>query len=519
MKSIQSKVLIIIFSSMISISLLIGFISVKLLHDKQIEANHENMTNICKIKKEELNNVLTSIEQSVNIISNTSFEYITDLSMFDDDILFDNYINDIEELFTNISENTQGAVAFYYRINPKLKDSVSGFFWSLYDGKFEKEQNTDLSLYEEDDIEHVGWFYIPRNNGSPTWLAPYKNLNIDIYMISYVVPIYFGDTFVGVVGMDVDFNILTEKINSNIKYETGSFTLTIENKVIYPKSINENVTLIHDEDYTYTEISLLNNMKLVLSVDKNEITEEETKLVITITITSSLLLIVFMIIASCFTYNVIQPLKELTTATEKVLNGEYDVNINTHSNDEVGILANSFSTTIKIIHEKMDYINTLAFKDSLTSVMSDTSYILETERINKTLDENSVFHVLVFDVNNLKLINDHYGHEFGNKLLIIASSAIATVFNYISTYRVGGDEFVVILENETDEEVEELIASYDALIKDCYIDCPSKRHYIDVAYGHTKYDPSIDTCFEDVFSRADSIMYQMKKELKEKHNK
>ena len=126
---------------------------------------------------------------------------------------------------------------------------------------------------------------------------------------------------------------------------------------------------------------------------------------------------------------------------------------------------------------------------------------------------------LVFDVNNLKLINDHYGHEFGNKLLIIASSAIATVFNYISTYRVGGDEFVVILENETDEEVEELIASYDALIKDCYIDCPSKRHYIDVAYGHAKYDPSIDSCFEDVFSRADSFMYQMKKELKEKHNK
>ena len=73
MKLIQSKVLVIIFSSMLSISLLIGFISVKLLHDKQSESNYENMSNICQIKKEELNNVLTSIEQSVNIISNTSF--------------------------------------------------------------------------------------------------------------------------------------------------------------------------------------------------------------------------------------------------------------------------------------------------------------------------------------------------------------------------------------------------------------------------------------------------------------
>ena len=74
MKSIQSKVLLIIFSSMLSISILIGFISVKLLHDKQSESNHENMANICQIKKEELNNVLTSIEQSVNIISNTALE-------------------------------------------------------------------------------------------------------------------------------------------------------------------------------------------------------------------------------------------------------------------------------------------------------------------------------------------------------------------------------------------------------------------------------------------------------------
>ena len=51
MKSIQSKVILIMFSSMLSISILIGFISVKLLHDKQSESNHENKANICQIKK------------------------------------------------------------------------------------------------------------------------------------------------------------------------------------------------------------------------------------------------------------------------------------------------------------------------------------------------------------------------------------------------------------------------------------------------------------------------------------
>ena len=517
MKSIQSKVLLIIFSSMLSISILIGFISVKLLHDKQSESNHENMANICQIKKEELNNVLTSIEQSVNIISNTALEKITDMGLFDDDVLYNKYINEIEELFKNVSVNTQGAVAFYYRINPELKDFVSGFFWSGSDRDFKKEPSTDLSIYDENDIEHVGWFYLPKNNGEPLWLSPYKNLNIDIYMISYVVPIYFDDTFIGVVGMDVDFNILTEKLNLDILYETGFFTLTVDDKVVYYENNNESNN-IKINDYIQTEIILQNGMKLVLSVNEDEIVEEEIRLVVTITLTTILLLFIFMLIAFCFTYNVIQPLKELTTATKKVLNGDYDINIDTYSNDEVGVLANTFNTTIKIIHEKMDYINALAFKDSLTSVMSDTSYVLEVERISKALNKDTLLHLIVFDVNNLKMINDRYGHEFGNKLLIITSSAIATVFNYMSTYRIGGDEFVVIIENETDEKVDKLIKAYDALVKDCYIDCPSKRHYIDVAYGHTKYDPSIDTCYEDVFNRADSIMYQMKKELKENHN-
>jgi hypothetical protein len=243
---------------MLSISILIGFISVKLLHDKQSESNQENMTNICQIKKEELNNVLTSIEQSVNIISNTSLEKITDIGLFDDDILYNKYINEIEELFKNVSVNTQGAVAFYYRINPELKDCVSGFFWSGSDRNFKKEPNTDLSIYDENDIEHVGWFYLPKNNGEPLWISPYKNLNIDIYMISYVVPIYFDDTFIGVVGMDVDFNILTEKLNLDIIYETGFFTLTVDDKVVYYENNNNESNNIKINDYIQTEIILQN---------------------------------------------------------------------------------------------------------------------------------------------------------------------------------------------------------------------------------------------------------------------
>ena len=46
----------------------------------------------------------------------------------------------------------------------------------------------------------------------------------------------------------------------------------------------------------------------------------------------------------------IKPLKNLTKATKKVLNGEFDVDINSNSNDEVGVLANSFKTTISELY-------------------------------------------------------------------------------------------------------------------------------------------------------------------------
>ena len=79
MKSLQTKLLLIIFSSMISISLLIGLTSVRLLHNHSEDISSDYMSNICENKKEELDNTLSSIEQSVNIVANTSLSKINTL--------------------------------------------------------------------------------------------------------------------------------------------------------------------------------------------------------------------------------------------------------------------------------------------------------------------------------------------------------------------------------------------------------------------------------------------------------
>ena len=514
MKSIQTKVLMIIFSSMVSVIILISLISFNLLHTNVTKLTNENMLNICQNKKEELNNVLSSIEQSVNIIANTSQSKITSLEMFKDDSKYNSYITEMEELFLNISNNTNGAVAFYYRLDPELKDSVSGFFWNNDNGVFKKVENTNLNEFDDNDLEHVGWFYVPKNNGKPTWLMPYKNLNINIYMISYVIPIYYNNQFIGVIGMDVDFNVLTEKLEADIEYDTGIIYLAYENKIIYHDNYPYDSTRVVNDNITETETSLINNMSLVLSIYKSEIVAEQTILIATIGVTSTILLAIFIFITYYFTRNVIKPLKDLTAATKKVLEGEYDIHVESNSNDEIGVLANSFNKTITVIHEKLDYINALAFKDSLTSAMSNHSYISNVERINQILNEKTSLNVIVFDVNNLKLINDTYGHECGNALLIKASSAITTVFNHVNTYRIGGDEFVVVIENESEENINILLNDFEKMVNQSFIELAESKEKIEVAYGYARYDHLNDSCFEDVFNRADFIMYENKRKMK-----
>lgn len=78
-------------------------------------------------------------------------------------------------------------------------------------------------MYDPDDLEHVGWYYIPVKNGAPMWMDPYLNENINIYMISYIVPLFAEDgTSIGIVGMDIDFSEITGiRVKRRIWYFTG----------------------------------------------------------------------------------------------------------------------------------------------------------------------------------------------------------------------------------------------------------------------------------------------------------
>jgi diguanylate cyclase (GGDEF)-like protein len=165
----------------------------------------------------------------------------------------------------------------------------------------------------------------------------------------------------------------------------------------------------------------------------------------------------------------------------------------------------------------MNYINALAYRDALTGVKNSTAYnemAVDIER-SMRLGESLRYAILVADLNFLKRTNDIYGHEVGNQYIIKASKLICNVFKHSPVFRIGGDEFVVLLKNEDLENMDELVAKFDGYCESEVIRIGDYELPISIARGVAEYNPDFHTSFEDVFDCADREMYIHKNKIKQ----
>ncbi|MCR5817049.1 MAG: GGDEF domain-containing protein [Ruminococcus sp.] len=163
-------------------------------------------------------------------------------------------------------------------------------------------------------------------------------------------------------------------------------------------------------------------------------------------------------------------------------------------------------------YEELKNARILAYRDPLTGVKSKLAYAEAEERKDAEIKGGTTppFAVAVFDINDLKLTNDKYGHEQGDKLITRGCMLICTHFKHSPVFRIGGDEFVAILEYDDFNNREKIIGAFNALMN-ARLD-PSQAR---IAIGISEYDKRRDLCFNDVFVRADKLMYERKRELKE----
>ena len=158
----------------------------------------------------------------------------------------------------------------------------------------------------------------------------------------------------------------------------------------------------------------------------------------------------------------------------------------------------------------------IAMQDALTRLKSLAAYKIKEEELNADIhSEKAEFALVMIDLNGLKVINDRYGHENGDRFIIGTTDVISSVFKRSPLYRIGGDEFIAVLQGSDYMHRDELMENLRSRLKESSEDIlrePWDRYSASVGIG--VYMAGGEDTLEDVFRRADEAMYREKRDLK-----
>ena len=462
-----------------------------------------------------------------------------DLSSLED-AEFSRHMERAEEYFEEMAYKTNGVLTFYYRVDPEASDSVRGFWYTNLDGQgFVPHEVTDITLYDTEDTSSLVWFTVPKYEGRPIWLPPYITDNLDMRVISYNVPIYFQGEFVGVVGIELDYSMMAEQVDSIRLYQDGyAFLNDDEGNLFYhpridvasltpettpqtPEGVIRDSTFIV---YTFNGVEreaawlpLTNGMRLNVTVPIVETEGNWKTLLRDIVVVSVLVIVVMSAFTMFYSRRIARPLEELTKAAEQVNRGKYDIELDYTEDDEVGRLTSTFLHMASHMKEHVTDLNKRANVDALTSVRNKGAFVTYTQELQDKLDSGEVspdFAIGVFDTDDLKTVNDQYGHDKGDIYIKAACRLICSVFQHSPVFRIGGDEFAVVLLGEDYDNRASLQEEFNAERDRISAGTEELWTQARVTMGVAEFDPAQDKTVSDVMRRADKLMYENKRQRK-----
>lgn len=169
---------------------------------------------------------------------------------------------------------------------------------------------------------------------------------------------------------------------------------------------------------------------------------------------------------------------------------------------------------------KVHTLNQKVYVDPLTSVRNKTGYTDYINTIQEKLRSGAItgLAICMFDCDNLKYINDRFGHKMGDEYLKTASRLICEIFQHSPVFRVGGDEFISVLQNQDFENRDELIRRFEEESKLINESAQNDWECVNVSIGIAQYDEKTDKSMEDTLARADEKMYENKRRRKAHQN-
>ena len=419
MKSIRMKITVAIVICSLITACIISLLSISDTRKLSTAAAEKQLVLTCENTGEEINALISRIEQSVDTITDIAMERL-EFSKFKNNSEYEKeYTNGLMEDFFTFAEHTDGAITAYIRYNPEFTEPTSGIFLTRNDTEsaFESVTPTDFSMYDPTDLAHVGWYYLPVANKAPLWMDPYLNANINVYMISYVVPLYENGTSVGILGMDIDFGQLTDLVDQSIAFDSGySFVLSSTGNVLYHKEIeagadlaeynggelasvkefvmdpaNQGKTLQYrlNGDAKYLSyVELKNGMKLVLTAPVEEIRAEANALSIQILLFLVMGIVIAIILGVLVGSTIAKPIKRITEIIKQTAQLNFhrtsDIDKMMKIRDETGVMAKAVHEMRSVLRELVNNMENV--KDDLVENMQRLDDVM---RENNSISEDN----------------------------------------------------------------------------------------------------------------------------------
>ena len=548
MHSIRTKSMAVTIAAILTSILALGGIGVLTIGVESDKTSAEKMRLISENMQMKLNTYLDSLQQSVDTAI-----FIAKESLGDPDIQFlgpsgdpeavakldhalQRHCDEVERAFTSIASNTNGLVTYYYCINADYGSNVHGFFWSkVGEEDFVKQPDLDSSTLDPKDTAHTTWYYTPMKGSRPVWIGPYRAHFLgERWTISYVAPIFHQGFIVGVLGMDILFGTMVEQINALKVYDTGfAFLMDRDGNVVYHPDMElggEAITLDPNLDrellkrrstgdmlvrydrggqqWQLAFATLSDNHKVAVTAPVSEINATQRQLTLFIFLVAMVILALFTVVTLLLMNALTKPFIRLTSASQKLVAGDYDVELDYEGRDEAGILTAAFRKMRDHLKLYISDLNSRAYTDAMTGVKNKGAFSPAIDKLQERIDsrEDMAFAVDVFDCDDLKTVNDRYGHDKGDVYLKAASQLICRTFQHSPVFRIGGDEFAVVMQNEDYRNRETLVHRFNVTSREICDSVENKWEEVHVSMGMAEYDPMLDRSVSDTARRADKDM-------------
>ena len=468
-----------------------------------------------------------------------------DLDSYMDEMYF---FSHLEDILAPIAQNNEEEISTIY-LGTKSGMLISYDKWStlsavpepdffIYD--FTKSEWYTKGM-QEDDVFFTSLYIDAMGRGLTVTLAvPFRDQNGEVQ---------------GVLAADFDITgIYNEMISLDLGDGSASFAVNEDNEIITLDSDSEvllqdyvpltgdeikqmtsgNTGIIRTKDalYAYAPIkdmgwTLCAMVPTTVLMERGESMDHSflVSMIIFVLIAIALL-IAGLYFSNRVSKSITHPIELLVDDMQVIADGDLDHVATVYRNDEIGDMTVRMNEMVKRLkgtindlvsaQETARKMHKIASTDALTSVKSRNAYVDYIQDLQDELDSvgNFGFALGVFDCDNLKGINDQYGHDKGDDYLKAASHLICSVFKHSPVFRIGGDEFSVGLRGEDYQNRDELARQFmEEQERICSL-AEQPWEEVRVSLGIAVFDPDIDDSVTDTMRRADKIMYEKKAMLK-----